>query len=254
MATYAAMVERLDQGVGRILAKLKETKIDQNTLVLFLSDNGACDEVLQPDWYDVPSKTREGRTIKVGNNPAVMPGPEDVWQSYGVPWANVSATPFRLYKHFVHEGGIATPFIARWPGVIEQQGSFVRQLAHVTDIMATCVAAAGAAYPTSYHDHTILPMEGRSLIPIFKDKERDERPIFWEHEGNRGVRTAKWKLVARWPQAWELYDMESDRTELDNLAGKQPDKVKQMEALYDAWAKRCDVLPWDKVPPVQPAK
>ncbi len=254
MATYAAMVERLDRGVGQILAKLKEMNVDQNTLVVFLSDNGACDEVVQPDWYDVPSKTRDGRTIKVGNHPGVMPGPDDVWQSYGVPWANVSNTPFRLYKHFVHEGGIASPFIARWPAVIKQQGTLVRQLAHVTDIMATCVAAAGANYPTSYHDHAILPMEGENLIPIFQGQERVEQPIFWEHEGNRGVRIGKWKLVARWPHDWELYDMDSDRTELNDLATKQPDMVRQMAALYDAWAKRCDVLPWNKVPPVLSAK
>ena len=254
MATYAAMVGRLDRGVGRILAELKQTKIDQNTLVMFLSDNGACDEIVQPNWYDVPSKTRDGRPIKVGNHPSVMPGPDDVWQSYGVPWANVSATPFRLYKHFVHEGGIATPFIACWPSTIKKQGTFVRQLAHVTDIMATCLDAARATYPSSYHGHSILPMGGRSLIPIFKSEERPERPILWEHEGNRGVRVAKWKLVARYPHEWELYDMESDRTEMNDLAGKQPDKVKELAALYDAWAKRCGVLPWNKVPPVRRAE
>ena len=117
---------RMDQGIGRILATLKEMKVEQNTLVLFLSDNGACDEVIQPDWYDVPSKTRDGRPVKVGNNPAVLPGPEDVWQSYGVPWANVSDTPYRLYKHFVQEGGIASPFIARWPATIPKSSGSLR--------------------------------------------------------------------------------------------------------------------------------
>ena len=253
MATFAAMVERLDQGVGRILAKLKEMKIDQNTLVLFLSDNGACDEVVQASWYDVPSKTRDGRPIKVGNNPSVPPGPDDVWQSYGVPWANVSDTPFRLYKHYVHEGGIATPFIACWPATIKGRGTFVRQLAHVTDIMATCLDAAGATYPPSYHGHPIVPLEGRSLMPVFNGGTREERPIFWEHEGNRGVRVGKWKLVARYPHEWELYDMDSDRTELKDLAGTHPDKVKELSTLYQDWAERCGVLPWNKVPPVQQA-
>jgi arylsulfatase len=252
MATYAAMVERMDQGIGRILGKLKETKIEKNTLVLFLSDNGGCDEVVQPDWYDVPSKTRDGRPIKVGNNPAVLPGPDDVWQSYGVPWANASDTPFRLYKHFVHEGGIASPLIAYWPATIQSGGTFTRQIAHVTDIMATCLDAADASYPSSYRGHPILPTEGRSLIPIFHGRTCVERPVFWEHEGNRAVRLGKWKLVSRYPNDWELYDMESDRTELNNLSGQQLDKVKELVAIYDDWAKRCGVLPWNQIPPVQP--
>jgi arylsulfatase len=254
MATYAAMIERMDAGVGKILAALKETKADQNTLVLFLSDNGACDEILQADWYDLPSKTRDGRPIKVGNNPAVLPGPDDVWQSYGVPWANVSDTPFRLYKHFVHEGGIASPFIAAWPAKISGGGNFIRQTAHITDLMATCLDAAGANYPTNFHGHPIVPTEGRSLLPIFRGEERAERPLFWEHEGNRAVRLGKWKLVARHPDAWELYDVEADRTELKNLAAAQPEKVRELAALYRDWAERCGVLPWDKVPPVQSAK
>jgi len=254
MATYAAMIERMDQGIGRILTKLKEMKVEQNTLVLFLSDNGACDEVVQPDWYDVPSQTRDGRAIKVGNNPSALPGPDDVWQSYGVPWANVSDTPFRLYKHFVHEGGIASPFIACWPAMIKGRGKFVRQMAHVTDIMATCLDAAGAAYPSVYHGHPILPMEGRGLMPMFIGGAVGERPLFWEHEGNRAVRFGKWKLVARYPNEWELYDMESDRTELNDLHGKHPDKVRELAALYQDWAKRCGVLPWNQVPPVQPTK
>ena len=253
MATYAAMIGRMDQGIGRILAKLKEMKVEQNTLVLFLSDNGACDEVVQSDWYDVPSKTRDGRAVKAGNNPSVMPGPEDVWQSYGVPWANVSDTPFRLYKHFTQEGGIASPLIAYWPETIQSGGTLVRQIAHVTDIVATCLAVAGASYPATYNGHSILPMEGSSLVPIFQGGARGERPVFWEHEGNRAVRLGKWKLVARQPDEWELYNMETDRTELNNLANSHPAKVKELVALYQAWAKRCGVLPWDQVPQVQPA-
>ncbi len=254
MATYAAMIGRMDQGIGRILAKLRDMKVEENTLVLFLSDNGACDEILQADWYDLPSKTRDGRAIKVGNNPAVLPGPDDVWQSYGVPWANVSGTPFRLYKHFVHEGGVASPFIVSWPAALPDHGKFIRQQAHVTDIMATCLDAAGAAYPTNYHGHAILPLEGRSLLPILHGGTRVERPIFWEHEGNRAVRLAKWKLVARHPNDWELYDMEADRTELKNLAGAHPDKVKALSDFYRDWAERCGVLPWNEVPPIQPVK
>ncbi len=253
MATFAAMVERMDRGIGRILAALKERGAEQNTLVLFFSDNGGCAEVIQPEWYDVPSRTRDGRTVRVGNsNRTVMAGPDDVWQSYGVPWANVSDTPFRLYKHFVHEGGIATPFIVSWPAVIRKTGSINRQLGHVTDLMATFVDVAGAHHPDSYHGHAILPLEGQSLLPTFRGKKRDRSPVFWEHEGNRAVRLDQWKLVSRHPGSWELYDMKIDRTELHNLAAEHPDKVKELSTLYDQWAQRCGVVPPDKLPRARP--
>jgi arylsulfatase A-like enzyme len=259
MATFAAMVERLDHGVGRILEALKAKGVEKNTLVIFVSDNGACAEVIQPEWYDIPSRTRDGRPIKVGNrNHSVFAGPDDVWQSYGVPWANVSDTPFLLYKHFTHEGGIASPFIVSWPGVIHDAGGISSQVGHVTDIMATLVDVAGAEHPQTYKGHSILPLEGSSLLPIFEGKTRPHpTPIFWEHEGNRAVRVGNWKLVARARRNWELYDMTNDRTELQNLADDHPDKVKEMSALYDAWAQRCHVLPPEQLPrelPIIPAK
>lgn len=250
MATFAAMVERLDTGVGRILNALKEKGVDKNTLVIFLSDNGGCAEVVQPGWYDVPSRTRSGEKVKVGNHDhSVFAGPEDVWQSYGVPWANVSDTPFLLYKHFTHEGGISTPFIVRWPEVIQKPGTVSRQIGHVTDIMATLVDVAGATHPKTYKGHAILPLEGSSLLPIFEGWTRSHpQPIFWEHEGNRAVRQGKWKLVARHRQPWSLFDVEADRTELNDLADRYPDKVKEMAALYDAWARRCHVVPPEQLP------
>ena len=129
MATYAAMIERMDRGIGKILDELKAKGIEDNTMVIFLSDNGACAEVIQPGWYDVPSKTRDGERVKVGNSDhSVFAGPNDVWQSYGVPWANVSDTPFQLYKHFTEEGGIATPFIVHWPAGIKKPGVTSRQM------------------------------------------------------------------------------------------------------------------------------
>jgi arylsulfatase A-like enzyme len=254
MATYAAMVEHLDRGVGRIMECLRQTGIEQNTLVIFFSDNGACAEVVQPGWYDIPSRTRDGRPIQVGNgNHAVFAGPDVVWQSYGVPWANVSDTPFLLYKHFTHEGGIASPFIASWPKVIQAHGNLDRQTAHVTDIMATCVDVAGAHHPDSLHGQKVPPLEGASLLPILQGKQRAHpTPLCWEHEGNRAVRVGKWKLVSRNGQPWELYDMAADRTEATNLAGQQADRVGQMAALYEAWAKRCNVLPFDRLPPPRP--
>jgi arylsulfatase len=253
MATYAAMVERLDRGVGNILQKLKEKGIEQNTLVIFFSDNGACAEVIQPDWYDVPSKTRDGRTIRVGNDHSAFAGPVDVWQSYGLPWANVSDTPLRLYKHYTHEGGISSPFIASWPGVIKTNAGLIRQLAHVTDLMPTFEEIASAQHPATYKGRHILPLEGRSLLPIFKGGTRTNAgPVFWEHEGNRAVRSDKWKLVSRYPGPWELYDVEADRTEQHNLAAERPEVVRDMAVQYEQWARRCNVLPLDKLPRVKP--
>jgi arylsulfatase len=253
MATYAAMVEHLDRGVGRILDRLKEKGVEKNTLVLFLSDNGACAEIVEPGWYDIPSRTRDGRPVKVGNGDhSVFAGPDDVWQSYGVPWANVSDTPFLLYKHFTHEGGISTPFIAYWPDVIQNRSTISRQIGHVTDIMATLVDVAGAKYPALFNGHPTQALEGQSLLPIFEGKARPHpAPIFWEHEGNRAVRLGEWKLVARHREAWELYNVEEDRTEQKNLAASQPEKVKELSALYDAWAKRCNVVPPEQLPRIR---
>lgn len=250
MATYAAMVEHVDSGVGKVLEALKARGIDKNTLVIFFSDNGACAEVVEPSWYDVPSRTRDGRPVSVGNaNHAVFAGPENVWQSYGVPWANVSDTPFLLYKHFTHEGGIASPFIVHWPEVIRRGGAISSQPGHVTDIMATLVEISGATHPTNYEGHAILPLEGQSLLPIFEGKHRAHpSPIFWEHEGNRAVRLDHWKLVARSGQPWELYDVEADRTEQKNLAATHPEKVTELSGLYEAWAKRSQVVPFDRLP------
>jgi len=254
MATYAAMVERMDQGVGRILDRLKEKGIEKNTLVIFFSDNGACAEILRPEWYDIPSRTRSGQPIKVGNEDhTAFAGPENVWQSYGIPWANVSDTPFLLYKHFTHEGGIASPFIVRWPAVIQHGGNLSRQVGHVTDIMATAVDVAGATYPDSYDGQPIQPLEGKSLLPIFEGKDRPHpEPIFWEHEGNRAVRLDQWKLVAEHGHQWELYDVATDRTEQNDLAASHPEKVKELSTLYDAWAKRCNVLPIEQLPQIRP--
>lgn len=250
MATYAAMVEHLDSGVGKILKALEAKNIDKNTLVIFFSDNGACAEIVEPAWYDIPSRTPDGKPIHVGNaDHAVFAGPENVWQSYGPPWANVSDTPFLLYKHFTHEGGIASPFIVRWPAVVQNKGAITRNLGHVTDIMATLVDVSGAKHPDHYEGQPIQPLEGVSLLPIFEGKTNSHPAIFWEHEGNRAVRLRQWKLVARQGQPWELYDTGADRTEQNNLAATHSEKVKEMSELYEGWAKRCNVVPFDSLPP-----
>ncbi|MDR1011559.1 MAG: arylsulfatase [Opitutaceae bacterium] len=260
MATYAAMIGRMDKGIGRVYERLREKGIADNTLIIFLSDNGACDERVHPAWYDVPDRTRDGRPVKTGNNDhSVMAGPVDVWQSYGPPWANVSDTPFLLYKHFTHEGGIATPLIAHWPAGIANPGTMTNRVGHIIDIMATFVDVAVATHPAAREGRAIQPLEGTSLLPVFAGKtDGAERPtpLFWEHEGNRAVRLGKWKLVARNKQPWELHDVEADRTEQKNLVSDHPQKVRELSALYDAWAARCGVVGRDMLPkprPVQPA-
>ncbi|MCC7175477.1 MAG: arylsulfatase [Bryobacterales bacterium] len=250
MEVYAAQIDRMDQGIGRVLQALGQTGAEDNTLIMFLADNGGCAEEII-GWgpaRHIPKVTRDGRPVRVGNNPEIMPGPEDTYQSYGIPWANASNTPFRLYKHWVHEGGIATPFIACWPRVIRQQGVLTRQAGHIMDIMATCADAAGARYPGSFQGEKILPLEGRSLMPVFQGRQRRAHSeLYWEHEGNRAVRQGRWKLVSRHPDQWELYDLEADRTEMQNLAHGQPKKTAELIAKYEAWAQRAGVVPWQEV-------
>jgi arylsulfatase len=264
MEVYAAMVDCLDQGVGRIVSELKKTGNFENTLIFFLADNGGCAEeygsdgpvkpdplksvVLKPMGKNElqtrmqPAVTRDGRPVRTGYG--VMPGPADTYIAYGKPWANASNTPFRLYKHWVHEGGISTPLIAHWPAQIKSRGKLGHQPGHLIDIMATCVDVAGAEYPSEYKGNMITPMEGSSLVPAFYDKPIEREAIYWEHEGNRAVRRDKWKLVSRHPGGWELYDLEADRTELNNLAEKHPQKVIELKAMYESWASRCGVQPW----------
>ena len=263
MEVYAAMVDRMDQGVGRIVAELKRTGKFDNTLVLYLQDNGGCAEVqgrtgnknhpnidrpekptlppLKPEEFitggSVPAQTRDGYPVRMG--PKATPGPADTYVAYGRGWANVSNTPFREYKHWVHEGGIGTPLIAHWPAGIAAKGELRTQPGHLIDVMATCLAVSGAMYPKD-----APPPEGRSLLSAFAGKSIDRDAIFWEHEGNRAVRAGDWKLVAKHNQGWELYDVSKDRTESHDRAKTMPDKVAELAAKYDAWAKRAQVEPW----------
>jgi arylsulfatase len=186
-----------------------------------------------------PKQTREGWPVLGG--PLVMPGPGDTFQSYGRAWANVSNTPFREYKHWVHEGGISTPLIAHWPAGIAAQGELRQRPGHLVDIMATCLDVAGEKIPEGR-----LATEGESLVASFADaNSRRERAIFWEHEGNRALRDGEWKLVAKGPAApWELYRMTDDRTEQHNLASSEPERVKAMAARWETEARRMNVLPW----------
>jgi arylsulfatase len=221
MAVYAAMVDRMDRNIGRVLNKLKQLKVDDNTLVMFLSDNGGCP-------YE-RNKTED-----------IPPGPAESYRTYDSPWANLSNTPFRLYKRFNHEGGNATPFIVRWPDVIKKGGAITHQVGHIIDVMATCLDVAGGQYPSQHKGHKITELEGRSLLPILEGrKRRGHDALFWEYVRNKAVRQGKWKLATVGDNPWELYDMETDRTELNDLVSKMPDKVEELAGLYDAWVRRC---------------
>jgi len=198
---------------------------------------------LQPRIWP-PMQTRDGRWVRQG--PDVMPGPPDSYIAYGRGWANVSNTPFREYKHWVHEGGISTPLIVHWPVGIpaSRNGKLERQPGHLIDIMATCVDVGHAKYPVEFNGEKIKPMQGISLVPAFKGRTlKRPQPIFWEHEGNRAIRDGKWKLVSKENRPWELYDMTKDRSELHDLTAKHPRKAAELAAEWDAWGARSDVLP-----------
>ncbi len=263
MEVYAAQVDRMDQGIGRVIEELRLSGQLDNTAIFFLQDNGGCAEEmgrsqnrpdpgnlkpmapdqLQPQIWP-PMQTRDGRWVRTG--PGVMPGPADTYVAYGRNWANVSNTPFREYKHWTHEGGISTPLIAYWPAGIseERSGALEPQPGHLIDLMATCVDLAGASYPTIVDGKKIQPMEGVSLRPAFEGESLARKnPLYWEHEGNRAVREGKWKLVGKENQPWELYDISVDRSELHDLASAQPDVVNSLAAKWEAYAARANVLP-----------
>jgi arylsulfatase A-like enzyme len=229
MAIYAAQVDIMDQGIGRIVKALKEAGRFDNTLILFLSDNGA---------------SAEGGKWGFDHKKGGVLGEDSSHSSYGLSWANASNTPFRLYKKWVHEGGISTPLIAHWSARIKDRGKFRRQVGHVIDIMPTCLQVAGARYPSKYKGNLIHPVEGTSLLSALDNQKPMQRTIFWEHRGNCAVREGRWKLVSKYPKDWELYNLENDRSETKNLAKKHPEIAKRLLAKYNAWAQRCNVLPW----------
>ncbi len=224
IAIYAAVVAHMDASVGRLVAALKERGVLDNTLILFMSDNGANAE-------SGPNGKLNG---KVPGDPQ-----SDVFE--GQSWATLSDTPLRRYKHFNHEGGISTPLIAHWPARVKAAGELRQQPGHLVDIMATCVDVAGAKYPSA----PIQPMEGRSLVPAFDNQPIQRDALYWEHEGNAAIRVGDWKLVRLGRNGeWELYDLKNDRTEQHNLAGTKPELAKELAAKWEAWAERARVKPY----------
>ncbi len=251
MAVYAAMIDRMDQSIGRLLGHLKQRGVHDDTFILFLSDNGGCAEFMAEDGWAkfMPDVTNDGRRIAMGNRPGLRPGGALTYMSYDLPWANVSNAPFRLFKHWVHEGGISTPLLAQWPARF-RPGGIAHSPAHVVDLMPTILEAAGAPYPSELGGHAIQACDGESLMPLLDGRDwRREQPIFWEHEGNCAVRVGDFKLVRRHGRDWELYDMAADRTELNDLAGRNAPLEADLKRAYGAWAEACGVEEWSALLP-----
>ena len=218
MATYAAMVDRVDQNIGRLLAALRELGVEQNTAIMFLSDNGGCSE--EPG----------------GREDDQEPGIVSTYTAVGPAWAWAQNTPFRRFKSWVHEGGIATPMIVRWPGVTSP-GSLTVEVGHIVDFMPTLLEMAGGEYPREHDGKTILPHDGRSLVPAFAGKAVPVRePVYFEWAGNRAVRDGEWKLVYddKAEKRWRLYHIPTDRLETRDVSAEHPARAK---AMADAWQK-----------------
>ena len=263
MEVYAAMVDSMDQAIGRIIKALKTSGQFENTIIFFNADNGGCAEEygqrpqISPPLNTMkerqpmkkgelqlrmqPARTREGRVVRVGRG--LMPGPANTYVSYGLEWANASNTPFRQYKHRVHEGGIASPLIVHWPKGIQRKNELEHQPCHVIDYMATCIELAGAIYPTTYKNESIKPLEGKSLLPAFRGIKIDREALYWEHEGNRAIRLGNWKLVSFRGEPWELYDLDKDRSETTNLANQYPEITKKLGVMWNDYAARASVFP-----------
>jgi arylsulfatase A-like enzyme len=261
MQVYAAMVDEMDQGVGRILDTIRDAGNEGNTLVIFLSDNGASAEghlnnTIERNgtpWVSrvIPENAPDGEPVTPGDIPGLELGPPTTYGSYGLRWASVSNTPFRRHKSWLHEGGISTPFIARWPDVITNGGEMTEQIGHIVDLMPTLIDAAGEV-PSN-------DLPGVSLLPVFDGVRLPDRTLFWEHEGNRAVRHGKWKLVSEYPGSWstvyqydkkgdwELYDLSVDRGEQNDVAELFPAVVTELADMYSVWARESQVITWDRI-------
>ena len=250
MAVYAAMMDNLDQNVGKVIGLLERLGIADDTMFVFLSDNGACAEFLREDaeeheWpghFALP--TADGQsTVSVGNQRGVEPGPDGTFMNYDLPWANASNTPFRKFKAWTHEGGIATPLIVHWANGMKG-GRVCHNVGHVIDLMPTILDAAGATYPAQYIDRDVLSVEGESLFDVIagQDDWQRDRSLYWEHNDHKAARNADWKIVqTRDSEAWQLYNLAADRTELNDLSDEQPDVLRHMITNWQAWARRVGV-------------
>jgi arylsulfatase len=242
MAVHAAMVDRVDQGVGKIIQKLKDKGLYENTIIFVLSDNGASYERGYPPGFDRPGFTRDSILIEYN---AAHPGAQTTWNYLGTAWASAVNSPFRFWKMESYEGGACTPLIVHWPkGLKKQENTINRGVGHVIDIMPTCLQLAGAKYPDEINHQKTEPMDGKNLMPLLLGKTNSVHDtLFWEHEGGKAVRVGDWKISARRNSSWELFDLSKDRSEANNLSAKYPEKVKQMDAAWRGWANKMKIKP-----------
>ena len=251
MEVYAAQVEAMDRGIGKIIETIESTGRSNKTIIIFLSDNGGCAEKLESGTKNQlvkllgNTKTRYGQPIDFCSDPTIMPGSETTIQSVGIGWANAQNTPFRLFKHYVHEGGISTPLILQWPDKIKKRGELINHPGMLMDIMATCISVSGTHYPERFNGNKTIPVEGYDLMPLIIQGEKTKREaMYWEHEGNRAIRQGPWKLVSiQKTRKWELYNIDNDRNESSDLSEKYPDIVKELSHKWEEWALKSNVLP-----------
>lgn len=247
MEVYAAQVAVMDRGIGEIVELLRSQDRLDDTIVIFVSDNGGCDEgfpagspILRNQTI-CPPATRDGDEVSSGNVAGLMPGPESTYSTYGRAWANLSNTPFRLYKRWVHEGGIASPLVVSWPNGELPSGSIVSGAAHIIDMLPTLVDAAGA-------EADMADLTGTSLLDAWRGGPRPpNRTLYWEHVGNAAIRRGNWKLLREYGLPWELYDLAVDRAELDDRADAEPALVEELSAEWQRWADSHGVVPWEQM-------
>lgn len=254
MQTYAAQVTEMDTAIGRVLEQIQANGEWDNTIIIFMSDNGACAEALPFNEFErfrradnlVRRTTRDGRPVKLGNDPTVPPGGEDTYASYGKGWANVSNTPFRMYKRWTHEGGVAAPFIFHWPAGDLADGQVLTNAFQLVNVAPTIYEATGAAYPSDRHGIELPPLPADSMLSALRGGDAENPQMWWEHLGNAAITRGHWKLVREYDWDWELYDLSVDRNELVDVSAQHPDIVK---ALSDEWQRLAylrGVIPYRK--------
>jgi arylsulfatase len=257
MEVYAAMVRAMDRAVALVIDELEHRGALDDTLIVFLSDNGACAEELRGVYalasffVKHPEQTADGHPVRFGDRPEIVPGPADTWSTYGRSWAHLSNTPLRSYKHWTYEGGITVPFFVHWPAQLASRaGAIVDVPTHMVDLVPTLeqIVAAGSSAPPEAIEQD-PPLRGQSLVPLLRGETMAERTLYWEHEGNRAIAEGDWKLVSRWPFGWELYDLASDRSETSDLASENEQRVAEMAARFDQWAATVGVERWPFVVP-----
>lgn len=226
MEVFAAMVDCVDQNIGRLVNHLKQKGLYENTLIMICSDNGAC-----------PFERTKRKQFQ--------PWDSQSYWLYDVGWAHVGNTPFRWYKQNQHEGGISSPLIAHWPrGLSAEKGSISHQPGHLIDLLATCIDVGQSSYPKEFNGKATTPIQGRSLLPILQGRQREAHPyLYFQFSNNRAIRKGDWKAVSARGGRWELYNIAEDRTELNDLARSEPERLKQLVQLWHKTAKNVDKAP-----------